>query len=379
MSSGDGFAPGSGRKPAVAKTAGAPKAARSNAAWVILTLKIVALLYPAVLLAVVLVFRSIGETWWVVTVALYLPRLAFGAPLPFVLLALWGFGLRRWLWTQIASLLLLLFPLMGLTLPWPRSPVRNEPTVRILSYNVDAADGGALAIVNQIEKYSPDIVLLQEVGRADDLERLLAPSYPAMSVAGQFLLASRYPILSTSDPDKVSHLGHLRSARFRRHVIDTPLGRLVVYNVHPLSPRDDFNALRGQGLRHELLSGRFFSGDSAPLIGANAGLRAVQVATFSSQAQRESDPVVIAGDTNLPGLSKVFADNLSGYQDGFRKAGWGFGYTFPNDRRPPPWMRIDRILATDQLRFVRFDVGDSRASDHRCVVADVQRVGWSGK
>jgi endonuclease/exonuclease/phosphatase (EEP) superfamily protein YafD len=75
----------------------------------------------------------------------------------------------------------------------------------------------------------------------------------------------------------------------------------------------------------------------------------------------------------------VFADNLSVYQDGFRKAGWGFGYTFPNDRRPPPWMRIDRILATDQLRFVRFDVGDSRASDHRCVVADVQKVGWTGK
>ena len=379
MRSGDGVAPGGGSKPAAAGKARPPKAAWSNATWAILALKVVALLYPAVLLAAVLVFRGIGEQWWVVTIALYLPRLAFAAPMPFVLLALWGFGLRRWLWTQLASLLLLLFPLMGLTLPRPRHLDQNAPALRILSYNINSSEGGADAIVNQIEKYSPDIVLLQEVGRAEDLERLLAPSYPAMSVAGQFLLASRYPILSTNDPDKVSYEGRLRSPRFRRHVIDTPLGRLVVYNVHPVSPRDDFTALRGHGLRHELLSGRFFSGDSAPLIDANAGLRAAQVQAFASEGQAEPDPVVIAGDTNLPGLSKVFADSLSLYQDGFQKAGWGFGYTYPNDRRPPPWMRIDRILATDQLRFVRFDVGDSRASDHRCVVAELQKVGWSAK
>ena len=368
----DGVASGGG-KPAAATTARPPKAAWSNARWTIATLKALALLYPAVLLAIVLVFRHIGEKWWVVTVALYLPRLAFGVPLPFVLLALWGLGLRRWLWTQLASVLLLLFPLMGLTLPWPPPSRQSGPAVRILSYNVNSAAGGADAIANQIAEYSPDIVLLQEVARAEDLERLLAPSYPEMSSAGQFLVASRYPFLSTNEPDKVSHLGRLRSPRFRRHVIDTPLGRLVVYNVHPVSPRDDFVALRGQGLRHELLSGRFFSGDSAPLIESNAALRAAQVEALASQAEEETDPVVVAGDTNLPGLSKVFAESLSTFADGFQRAGWGFGYTYPNDRGLSPWMRIDRILTKGPLRFVRFEVGKSRASDHQCVVADIQR------
>ena len=80
---------------------------------------------------------------------------------------------------------------------------------------------------------------------------------------------------------------------------------------------------------------------------------------------------VIAGDTNLPALSNVFHRYLSGYRDGFPSAGFGFGYTFPSNH--VPWMRIDRILASGELSFVRFQVGRSRASDHLCVVADIAR------
>jgi hypothetical protein len=52
-------------------------------------------------------------------------------------------------------------------------------------------------------------------------------------------------------------------------------------------------------------------------------------------------------------------------------AGWGFGYTYPYNLFR--WMRIDRIMASDQLRFVGFQRGSSTASDHVCVVADLQR------
>jgi endonuclease/exonuclease/phosphatase (EEP) superfamily protein YafD len=80
--------------------------------------------------------------------------------------------------------------------------------------------------------------------------------------------------------------------------------------------------------------------------------------------------VVIAGDLNLTGLSPVLA-HLSRFRDGFTDAGWGFGYTFPTNHRP--WMRLDRILATDDLDFTYFEVGTSNASDHRCVVAEFER------
>jgi endonuclease/exonuclease/phosphatase family metal-dependent hydrolase len=82
-------------------------------------------------------------------------------------------------------------------------------------------------------------------------------------------------------------------------------------------------------------------------------------------------PVIIAGDFNLPGLSPALGA-LARYQDGFRAAGWGFGYTYAVGRRR--WLRLDRIYASSALRFVHFEVGrHTTASDHHCVVADLQK------
>jgi endonuclease/exonuclease/phosphatase (EEP) superfamily protein YafD len=359
---------------------GAAEKARADGAgsakkWAIRFAKTLAVLYLLALVGAIGLLRYVGEAWWVTTVGLYFPRVFFGVPLPFVTLMLFGLGLKRWVWTQLASTVLLLFGLMGFVLPWPHSVHRNAPVIRVLSYNIDAGNDGFEGVVQQIDAYSPDTIFLQEISRVEDLVRRMRSRYPTVHTSGQFMMASRYPVLSASeDPDKLVYLGRQRSPRFLRYVLDTPLGHIVFYNVHPLSPREDFYAMRGQGLRREILSGRLFSGAaSAQIVKDNAGLRALQVEAFSKAAAKETDPVVIAGDTNLPGLSELFGRYLSGYEDGFRKAGWGFGYTFPSD--PLPWMRIDRILATSQLRFVGFGVGTSTSSDHRCIVAEIQRLG----
>jgi endonuclease/exonuclease/phosphatase family metal-dependent hydrolase len=63
--------------------------------------------------------------------------------------------------------------------------------------------------------------------------------------------------------------------------------------------------------------------------------------------------------------------NLSAFRDGFEEAGHGFGYTFPSRW---PWMRIDRIFATSQFRFISFGVGRSQVSDHRPVYATLEHM-----
>jgi vancomycin resistance protein VanJ len=333
-----------------------------------------AVAYPISLLIAAATLRYVGEAWWVSTVGLYLPRVGFALPLPFIAGALRLFRMRRLLWLQALSALVILFPLMGLVLPRPTSTARGAPTLRVLSFNVNAGYGGPELVVDEINRYAPDIVLLQETGsNAPTLGRLLRAQYLAVEVVGQFVTASRFAFASTIDPNKLPYEGQLRSPRFLRHVVDSPLGTLVVYNVHPISPREALFGLRGkQGLKREILSGRLFRGAESTLLQTNAGLRALQVQTFSEAARQETDAVLIAGDTNLPGLSPVLHRYLSAYADGFVSAGWGFGYTFPTNKWRP-WMRIDRILASDQLRFVRFDVGQSLVSDHRCVVAELQR------
>jgi len=331
-----------------------------------------ALIYPVFLLGAAAALRFVGEGWWVTAVALYLPRIALAAPLPLAVAGLVVCGRAGWLWTQSISALVLLFPLMGLVVPVPRLARDNAPTIRLLSYNINSAMSGVGKIAEEVERYSPDVVFLQEIAQGDELKRVLRSRYPTVDVSGQFLAATRYTIESMVDPERLPFEGRERSPRFVEYVMDTPIGRVALYNVHPLSPREDFYVLRGRGLRSEILSGRIFSGAAGPRILANAGLRELQVRAIAEAAGRDHDPVVIAGDTNLPDPSPVLARYLSRFRDGFVEAGSGFGYTYPNDRRP--WMRIDRIFATDDLRFVRFQVGTSVASDHLCVVADLQRA-----
>lgn len=327
--------------------------------------------YLALSFGATILLGLVGESWWVTTVGLYLPRVVLAIPLPVLSLALWRLRSWRLLAGQALGALVVAFPLMGLNVPTPGFADRSAPTLRVLSFNVDSALGGVDHIAAEVERHSPDVVLMQEIGETSELVRALQARYSTVEVSGQFLTATRYPILSEVDPDKLPFYGRQRSPRFLEQTMDTPLGRVAFFNVHPVSPREDFHALRGHGLRREILSGRLFSGDSAQSIQANAELRALQIRTAGEAAAGEHGPAVLAGDTNLPGLSVVFRRHLSRFQDGFVAAGWGLGYTFPADKRP--WMRIDRILANDELRFVRFRVGDSHASDHLCVVADLQR------
>jgi endonuclease/exonuclease/phosphatase (EEP) superfamily protein YafD len=328
-----------------------------------------ACLYPVVLLGIALALRWVGERWWPTAAGLYMPRIVLAAPLPVFALALAALKLKRFLWTQVVAALVLLFPLMGLVVSGPASRKADAPVVRVLSYNIDSGSMGLDGVVEQIRLFSPDIVLLQEIALQDELVQRLGQRYSTVRATGQFAMATNYHVASETDPDKVVFGGRPRSPRFTQYIIETPLGPIAFYNVHPISPRAGFYALRGGGLRRKILSGHWLTSFDSSVFRAETGLREAQVREFASEARLETLPVVIAGDTNLPGLSRVLGENLSSYKDGFSSVGRGFGYTFPTGRE---WMRIDRIFASDRLRFVGLEVGRSDASDHRCVVADLQ-------
>ncbi len=315
--------------------------------------------------------RTVGEHWWATATALYLPFGIFLAPIPFFALTLFAFGFRRLLYTQLAAAWLVLFPMMGFSVPWPMFPSRDAPKFRLLSFNVDSGREGFDKVVGQVLKFHPDVAVFQEVlANSSTLVALLRTHYPVVEASNQFVIASRFPIAETQTPPRIPFYGRSHSPRYLRHVLRTPLGRIVLYVVHPLSPRGGFYALRGHGLRREILSGRFFAAANAEALRESSGLREQQVRAFAADADRETEPVVIAGDTNLPTVSPLVRRYLGRYQDGFSMAGFGFGYTFPARH---PWMRIDRIFATRELRFSGFSVGCPGASDHLCVVADLER------
>jgi vancomycin resistance protein VanJ len=328
--------------------------------------------YLAGLVAVAVALPAFGETWWVTTALLYLPRFVFGLPLPVVILALVLFGPRRLLWALPVPLLVLLFPIMGLKLGLgaafrPGEPGR--PVVRLLSFNVGATDDPG-PIVQAIQAAGADVVVIQE--HTASLEEALGAALPgfARHREGQFAIASRYPIEDVYLPPRLEVPDSPpRSARFVRYRLKTPLGPVHVYNVHPVSPRNGLEEARGDGLIEGLRQGRLAQSEGIKRMNANSVLRQRQVETFAGDAARSPHPVIIAGDTNLPDGSRVLRRTLGGFSDGFSRAGRGFGYTYPADR---PWMRIDRILTDHRLAVDRCRVLPEQGSDHRALLAELR-------
>ncbi len=328
-------------------------------------------LYPLSLIGVACALSFIGERHWLTAALLYVPRIAFAAPLPvFVALSLWS-KRHRLLWAQVAAALVIVFPLMGFVLPWSRGGSAG-PTLRVLSFNVDSGHAGETTLIGAITAQQPDIALLVEAPLDHTrLRDALETRFPYVQRNSQFLLGSRFPIASTSELPRVSYLGRKRTSRAMRYQLDTPQGPVVLYAVHPISPRGAFGLYRFRGaigrLREPAVAP---SNDEESDMLGNAGLRSAQIEEALSHAHAETLPVIVAGDTNLPGLSAALRRSFSGYQDGFVEVSWGFGYTFPAKE---PFLRLDRIFASPELRFMSFHIGCRGTSDHLCVWADLAR------
>jgi vancomycin resistance protein VanJ len=333
------------------------------------TLRSLAIGYPIALIILIAALRFVGERWWGTTIALYLPRVPFALPLLPLIVAIVWLGPRRLLWTQLMAVALLLV-LMGFRLAWPTPSTPGALHLRIVSCNINGGALGAKRIMSPLRATDPDIIVLQEVS-ADDYAplRALVPGY-FVRESGQFWLASRFPVEQVTEPAMQLNGGVQRSMRFVRYRIKTPAGPIVLFNVHPISPRDGIETVRGDGVRHQLLRGDLFNTRARTVVAENTSLRLAQLQAVVESARGSSDPVVVAGDTNLPDLSWAFAHWLGDYSDGFSAAGNGFGYSFPSPR--DPWMRIDRIMAGRRFHFRSFQVINKYISDHFAVTAELE-------
>jgi len=326
--------------------------------------------YLVALLALVAALRLVGERWWVTTIALYLPRMAFALPLPLLSVALLLGRSYRLLVTQVAAAFVLLFPLMGLRVGGHRAARRGAQHLRLLTLNTGSAKNGSGEVLERIRGANPDVIVLEEVDDVDveALRRGLA-GY-AFRYLDQFVIASRFPIEEAVTPPPIWSDGQPQSARYARCRLRTPAGPIRLFAAHPVSPHEAFNQLRGRGLRYELMSGRLFGRASARAMEANTRQRLEQVGALAADAARSSEPVIIAGDTNLPGLSWALSHWLGGFSDGFAEAGRGFGYSYPAQKMV--WMRIDRVLAGPRFRFLDVAAVSSAVSNHLAVAADLE-------
>jgi len=144
--------------------------------------------------------------------------------------------------------------------------------------------------------------------------------------------------------------------------------------VHPISPRDGLESVRGDGIRTQFLRGDLFNTRARAVVAQNTAIRMGQLQDIAAAARSySSTPLVIVGDTNLPDLSWAFARLLGQYGDAFTSAGSGFGYSYPSPHEA--WMRIDRILADKtHFRFRSYEVINKYISDHYAITSELELV-----
>jgi endonuclease/exonuclease/phosphatase (EEP) superfamily protein YafD len=302
----------------------------------------------AVELAAVVVFIAVlllGEQSRVTLILLYLPR----APLLVATVAgalLARLTLRRVRLLVAAHVILslvVLFPVMGFTLATSRAA---ERPIHLVSYNVFFGKAGRPALIDELVAMPADILVIQAAfGSLGDKLRERLPDH-TIKQDGELLLVSKFPVRSMDVPPP---LPDGTRAMFVKFVIDTPGGALRIYDVHAFSPR------------HALF------GDHEP--GNDIAQREGQIGAAVDAARSDVPPFIVAGDTNLPALSAIARRHFVGLTDAFPDVGLGFGYTFPTKR---PWMRIDRVLGSDGVRFDDVHVGPRGASDHRPLFVDLE-------
>jgi len=264
----------------------------------------------------------------------------------FILFALLLFSVRRWVFAlaALAGLAVSAVPLIEYLSDSQGGTAAahvNEPTFRLLSFNVWYRNPDMATTAAYIEQSQADAVVLLELTppQAEALRPLL-PSYPHYYNEPSRMGAAvftKWPMLAAESMPLAK--GGAVAARVRLDWRGSPITVLGVHLNWPLGPRNS-------KFRNEELAG---------------------VVAFSKS---QTEPLIVAGDFNLTPWSEYFSAALeeSGLHDSAR--GFGLGRSWPA-QFAPAGIRIDHCLLSRQWQSQRVDIGPSLGSDHLPLVADL--------
>ena len=305
-----------------------------------------------------------GDNAWL-ELSRYLPFLVLLLPSLAAGVASFWLG-RVWVAASVVNLVLLLT--LGMGLQWHARGGGAEP-VRLMTYNVKIFDAEpsrdrVQALALEVARYDPDILVMQDAyGWMNARGDPALPSGPVFGLAhvyavGQYVVASRFD-LQGCGPGPARVPGEIDP--YVLCLVDVRGVALRLVTTHFQTPRDGLNAARREGL------------DGADDWQGNYARRLAQARALARDLAGSRGPLVVAGDLNAVESSPVIQALLGiGLRDAFSSAGRGYGYTHGHSLRPRhDFLRIDHILVSPEIGVTDSFVGQSDASEHRPVIADL--------
>lgn len=322
-------------------------------------------------IAVAALLHFWSEDWWLSTILVYAPKAPLAVPAGLLLVV--SLAMRpRWVIVNLASLLLVLGPIMGFVAPvsrWVGKPPRpRSDDVRLVSCNIQAFRPDFSTVIAELALHRPEIVAFQEV-RGDD-HPLLAKFFAGWHVAREdgYWVGSKYPVRLVQS---------LTAESFDRICgivveVDLPTGPMLVVDVHLMTARRSLSELSVKGLMEGL---------GPDIIEPHQALRDQEMMEIRSQIEecRGGKPLIVLGDFNTPAASSLFQRWWGDLQSAYDTAGFGWGYTSPCRKNQhywfddTPWVRIDHILCTHEWRVISCETGVEDGSDHRLIAATLRQ------
>jgi len=302
----------------------------------------------AALIALTISVKALGGDYWLVDlVTFFWPVVVLFAVL--LLLATFVIPGKAARFLAILAVAVTLYPIFALP-PAPEAKPGNR--LRLLAANLLVENRDTAAFIALLSREQPDIVVTEETTNRF-MEAIKGSGlYPFESTGSLFInddkkVFSRYPIREQTQINEPPGATKLYRHPMRL-VIDGPDGPIVLYAVHPDTPRSPEQWVQ-----------------------RNAYL---DLLADSIHREAENAAVVVAGDWNIPAYS-VFFDRF------FERTGYRFarpGWYLPVTRF---WTRakrfvyfgstIDHVAVSPQLRVTDWRRGRDINSNHLPVIVDI--------
>lgn len=245
--------------------------------------------------------------------------------------------------------------------------------IRVISYNIRTGIGMDVKyrlerIIDTLQSYGGDLIALQEVDvhwgdrtSYDNQVQLLAT---ALHMESFFAPIYTLPPNTTDAPPRQYGLAVLSRFPFKTQQ-NRLMTRLSTQEPNPTpKPAPGFAdvtlAVAGRTLR--LLNVQL---DYRP----DPRVRELQVVDILQATPAPLQYTLLVGDFNAEPNAPELAPLYVRWTDSWTEHGQGAGLTYPADK---PAKRIDGILVSAGLKVKQIFVGESLASDHRPVVADIE-------
>jgi endonuclease/exonuclease/phosphatase (EEP) superfamily protein YafD len=289
--------------------------------------------------AALLTHVTVRDAWAGVDVVFY------ATPIVLVAAAVWAAAL---LWFRCGRRrMAAVFAVLGLVLlgvwhartycrqtsPDPASP--SSRTVRVVAWNLAHRALGDAGVFAQLRELNADVMILAEAGRREDPPDFWKQRFPEYAASaerfGLVVLARGDVRTIAADP-----LGH--EAKFNHCYVD--VGSFGFHVVQPeVCP--------------------------SPLVPRGPGMASL----WQVVEPLLDEPLIVAGDFNLPADSVFFDTYRRTMANAFEAAGTGYDLTWPV---PVPVMALDHAWVSPRLHVRRCEIPWTWRSDHRPVVLEIE-------